>query len=327
MNTRSLATLSILALLAACGGGGSGGGQSPEPQDVRNGSYKVFATDGRQYTLAVNFDDRSYAMSGNGLDQHGSFTSDAGGTGFSFGANARFRSEEDLVVGGFDFGAGVKPFVAARKFVTASSDVAGTSFNTFGLNLSSAGAIESRIYALSFTGAGTMKACLDSGVSTVAACPAASLSTYSLSLNGDEFTGTDAVHADTTTFSVARSGNSLIYLRAGSASDGGRRFRLALSEVPGLAGGNFVAVSTQGAAGAAALTSSQYSISGTTAGGASFSASAGLVAMASTAPQGLLYGPRNSDGAVVFVMQGGPIYALIGARSGAADGLMEIGAQ
>lgn len=325
MNIRSLASLSMLALLAACGGGGSSG-PSPAPQDLRNGSYKVFATDGRQYTLTVNFDDRSFAMSGNGLDRHGSFSAESGSTGFNFGANPRFRTEEDLVVGGFDFGAGVKPFVAARRFVSSSSDISGAAFNAFGLNLSSTGTVDSRIYALQFTAVGTMQACLDSGVSTVAACPAASLSTYSLSLNGDEFTGTDAIHSDTTVFSVARSGSTLIYLRSGTSSDGGRRFRLALSDVASLKGGSFVAVSTQGAAGDTALTSSQYSISGTTAGGAGFSATVGLAQMASGQPQGLRYGTRSSDGANVFVMGGGPIYALIGARSGVADGHMEIGA-
>lgn len=326
MTIKSLASLSLLALVAACGGGGGSGSPSPTPQDARNGSYKVFATDGRQYTLAVNFDDKSYAMTGNGLDKHGNFGAEAGGTGFNFGTHARFRTEDDLVVGGFDFGGGVKPFIAARRFVTSANDVTGAAFNVFGLNHLSTGTVESRIYGMQFTAAGTLQACLDNAVSTVAACPGGSLSTYSLSLSGDEFTATDAVHGDTMVFSIARSGSVLIYLRSGTSSDGGRRFRVAFSDVSTLQSGSFVAVSTQGEAGDTALTSTRYSISGTTAAGAGFSATAGLAQMGLTQPQGLRIGTRSSDGANVFVMEGGPIYALIGARSGVADGHMEIGA-
>jgi len=83
-------------------------------------------------------------MSGNGVNASGSFAADASGTVYTVAGNARFRTATDLVVGGFDFGAGVKPFVAGRRFVTSAAELTHT-MNVFGLNFPVGGAADSRI--------------------------------------------------------------------------------------------------------------------------------------------------------------------------------------
>jgi hypothetical protein len=312
------------ALLSACGGGGDAGAPLT-PSDGRNGTYQVYATNAQVYALTVNFDARTYTMTGNGLNASGSFSADVSGTTFTIGGNARFRSATDLIVGGFDFGAGVKSFVAARNFVTSASELTHT-MNVLGLNHTGVTPTDSRIYQSRFTG-GTMQACLDNIIYTVANCPAASVHTYAMSFNGDLITGTDAAHSETITFRVARSGSLLIYLRAGTSSGGSPGFRIGLPEAAGLPGGTFVGASTLGAWGSAALTNTSYNVTATLASGASATDSATLGGLGASGPTGIRAGNRASDGAGVFVMQGSPLAVLVGARGGPAAGYMEIGAQ
>ncbi len=295
-------------------------------EDPRNDSYKAYATDGRLYTLTVDFDARTYTMAGNGLNAGGSFSADGSGTTFTFAGNAKFRVAEDLLVGGFDFGSGVKSFIGARRFVTTLNEPSGE-FNTLGLNFPNGAPVDSRIFTSRFINS-TLEVCLDNVIFKITVCPAASVWTYALSISGDEFTGVAAApNNDTIRFRVAKSGATLIYLRAGDASDGtGRRFRVAVPETNGLAGGTFNGASTLGAWGTATLTATTYSVTGTSAGGSPISDSATLSGLGPNGPLGIRVGQRTSDGASVFVMQNSPLAVLVGARGGPAAGYMEIGA-
>lgn len=292
--------------------------------DPRSGTYLAYATDARVYRLTVNFSSNAYLLSGNGLDSQGSFTPDGSGT-YTIGGNAKFRTATDLLVGGIDFGSGVRSFVAARSFVTSTTQLTHT-MNGLGINLTGTTPSASRIFSSRFTG-GTLQSCTHNVIYTIAACPAASVFTYALSVNGTEITGVDAANNDTIKFRVARSGNLLIYLRAEVTPAGVPSFRIGLPDTNGLAGGSFTGASVLGSWGTTTLTNTQYSVSGTLAGGAALSDSAVLGALGSSQPTGIRVGNRASDNAALFVIQGSPLAVAVGQNSGAVAGYIEIGLQ
>jgi uncharacterized repeat protein (TIGR01451 family) len=291
-------------------------------QDPHNGSYRVFATNGYEYALAVDIDAASYSMTGNGVNATGTFAGDGAGT-FTIAGNGRFRLAPDLLVGGYDFGAGVTAFLAARRFVTAVGDLSGN-LNTFGLNLPHGGTPDSQIYTARFA-SGTYQACYDAIIWSVGNCPAASLWTYTLSISGDVVTGVDSAHGETMTFRVAQSGGTLIFLRAGAnGANDAQRFRIALPETSGLAEGTFLGSTTAGSWGTTTLTASHYGRDGVAAGGGALTDSASLHALGAMGPGGIMGGTRSSDSANVFVMESGPLAVLVGARGGPAAGYLEL---
>ncbi|WP_395704166.1 hypothetical protein [Aquabacterium sp.] len=295
-------------------------------EDPRNGGYKVFATNGRQYGLTIDFDAGSYSIAGHGSTLTGNFSADTTGGGFTISGNQRFRVAEDLVTGGFDFGDGVKPFVAARRFASAVSELAGA-FNVASLTVPVDSTPSSRVMASQF-GTSGYQLCTDSTqIFSVASCPAASLFTYVLSVENGIFTGVDATHGDMLSFYVAKSGNNLIYLSAGDAGGASSgTFRIALPDTPnGFAGGNSFGASNLGSWDAVTLSPQTYAVSGTNASGAAFSDTISLGVLAS-GPLGLRTGLRSGDQARIYVMQSSGLTVLAGARNGAANGLIEISA-
>jgi hypothetical protein len=114
-----------------------------EALDARSGRYTVFATNGTEQTLDVDFDTQRYAMTAPGGDTvMGTFSEDANDPGTYIFASeriatvtntARFRTTTDAVVGAFPFAVFksepvvyvVQPFIAARSFVTDRSQLAG----------------------------------------------------------------------------------------------------------------------------------------------------------------------------------------------------------
>lgn len=112
--------------------------------DARNGRYTVFATNGTEQTLDIDFDKKLYTMTAPGGDAiTGTFSEDANDPGTYVFANerittalntARFRTASGAIVGGFPFALfksdpvayAVQPFIAARSFVTNRSELAGT---------------------------------------------------------------------------------------------------------------------------------------------------------------------------------------------------------
>ncbi|MBX3627402.1 MAG: hypothetical protein KF892_20500 [Rhizobacter sp.] len=315
----------VLLALAGCGGGDGGSSGGPGFGDPRNGTYQAYATNGRVYEFSVNFDSGTYRMQGNGLDVQGIFTGGASGT-YAITGNVRFRTAADLVVGGFNFGNGITSFVAARRFVTSVAELTHT-FNGFGVNLSStqpnATPNASRIFSSRFS-SGSLQTCTDSFIYTIATCPTASVYTYTLSLNGSEFTGVDAAHSDTIRFRVARSGNLLIYLRAETPTGGVPSFRIGLPETNGLAGGTFIGASTLGNWATTTLIDTSYDIAGLRANGNNFADFAALSALGANQPAGIRAGVRISDNGALFVMQANPLAVVVGANSAPAAGYLEI---
>lgn len=227
---------------------------SGSPGDQRNGRYKVFATNGTQQTLRINLDTKRYEMTDNtGATVAGAIADDSAETGtyiFATGRvtnnpynTARFRVSGDAVVGGFPFVAAfagpgiyaVKPFIAARSFVTRAADLDGT-YNQLAVTQSAAGT-DSSITTLKLQGAGTgMVLCNSNVILAIDACPAGSQVAYSV--------GWDAANArwlairldnpdpnQGQVFHMARIGGQNIQLRgAFGASQASTIFRIGLPE-------------------------------------------------------------------------------------------------
>lgn len=294
--------------------------------DTRNGNYYVYATNGVLYSLVIDFNAQTYVMSGTGglgtSTWTGRFTADASGGGFTIAGNARFRAQPDLIVGGFDFGGGVKSFVAARSFVTTSAELTGD-FVYLGINLPNSGNASSRIFPGQLNGL-EWRVCLDNIIYAMPNCPAASVWTYVLTPTGvdGEWLAVDSVHSDTVRFRLAKSGTERIFLRSGDTSDG-KRFRIGLSNVGGLAAGTYIGAGTRGEWLTVSANDTAYSASGTLSDGAATAANAALTALPGLA--GLRSGVRNLDSASVFVIRSNSIFVLVGAQSGPADGAMQVG--
>ncbi|MFO1339815.1 MAG: DUF11 domain-containing protein [Burkholderiaceae bacterium] len=305
--------------------------------DLRNDTYTMFGSNGRQYTLVLDFNAMSYQVYGSGVNYEGDLVHDADGVGYLFNGpgTARFRTEADLVVGGFDFDAsdqpydmGVRPFVASRRFVADPATLVGRSFNLMGVNLrkSLAHPPESVVLPATFDSTTQLTLCQAPIPVRVADCPDQYKAVYALIRNGTTFVGTDAAHSDTIRFNVAQSGDALIFLRSEDAADNtGRHFRVGLAESAGLAGGSFVASSTRAAWGSTTLSDTHYAYDALTTAGTAINETADLTPLTAAAPTGMRRGARSTDGATIFFTQGGPLYLMLGERGGAADGQIDIG--
>ncbi|HEV8691643.1 MAG TPA: hypothetical protein VGQ91_15180, partial [Ideonella sp.] len=331
-------TSSMTALAAADTNHANDTGESTTiALDLRNGDYTVFASNGRQYILTLNFNELSYEMSGQQVNKSGSFGLDTDGVSYVFDivGTARFRTAADMVVGGFDFNLvgsthsydhGVRPFVAARRFTLDHASLDGTSFNLLGLNLrrSEDHPPESRVLPSTF-GPGVLKTCTAPIPVRVDQCPAEFLFTYALATVGSEIRGIDAVHEDTIHFRLAQSGSALVLLRSEDAADNtGRHFRVGLPETTGLAGGSFVTSSTRAAWGNTTLSDTHYAFTGTTTAGGTIDEQADLTPLNAAAPAGLRRGLRSTDSAPIQLAQNAPLALMLGERGGVAEGTMDI---
>jgi hypothetical protein len=293
--------------------------------DARNGTYYVYATNGALYSLSIDFNARTYEMtgtSGGGTPKWtGGFTADASGGGFTIAGNARFRVQPDLIVGGFDFGSGVVSFVAARNFVTTEAELTGD-FVYLGINPDS-GTPSSRIFPGQLNGL-QWRICSDFVIYTMPNCPAASVWTYALTPTGvdGEWLAVDSVRADTVRFRLAKSGAERIFLRSGASADG-KRFRIGLPNIGGLAAGIYTGGGTRGEWLTISASDTTYSATGTRSNGSSITDSVALQIISGL--DGLRGGFRSSDGASVFVIRSNSIVAIVGAQSGPADGAIQIG--
>ena len=88
--------------------------------DGRNGAYKAYAANGRVYDLTIDFDALSYTMTVNGAPVQKTFAAGAGE--FVVAGTQRLRTAADLVIGNHDFGSGLVPYIAARRFGTTLVD-------------------------------------------------------------------------------------------------------------------------------------------------------------------------------------------------------------
>jgi hypothetical protein len=293
--------------------------------DTLSGPYQLYASNGLLYAADADFAGETLALSTSGAaDLAYSFASGYGIDPYGFRvANAgRFFVRPDLIAGSVDFGDGLQPFVAARSFVSDTAQLDGSTFLIFGRELTTGSAPTSHVFSAAFAGT-TLTVCQDAAaVDTVANCPAASQWSYALGTAEDgSFTATDAVHGDTTSFRIARSNGSLIFLRA-DASPTGRRFDVGMPVPDSLLSMTLWADDTRGRSGIAQLGSSQEFAQWDVPGGI---VETTPLAPVSGGPTGLLSGTIDADGVTtVYAAVFGPLALVVGAPGTPADGLMQV---
>lgn len=333
-NLLNIAALLGSALLAACGGGGSDAGDPAPAADARNGTYTAYATHGERLTLQVDFDARRFSFKGLTVPSFGAagaFSNDSVPGTFVFqppagaGSTARFRAIDDLIVGSYNFGDGVKPFVASRRFAQSVQEAAGV-YNNLGVNRTSAGVDDSTIYTSRINADGTLQLCADDIIYTIARCPAASVRSYTLAMDGETFnaTPTAATGGDSFSFRVARAGAEKIYLMAAVGSTTGTRFfRLGLPEPTAFAGGNAWGGTVLGDWGAVNYAPGDYSSTGVAFNGSVASLGGSLSGLGTDGPVGI----RTFEAGRAFVMQNPQVAVLVGSRNSPAAGYLQIGAK
>lgn len=239
---RWLAVFAFAAALGACGGGGGGSGGdgvTPPVPDARNGNYAMYAADAREYILSLDFDARTYRVTGNGQDvqgrfvarnaQRGEFEFDTDGTPIPPPGAPRFNTLTDAVVGSVRLPTGAVPFIAARSFATTFADAAGT-YNFLASTRDAAAPSDSTIFSGEIVAAGTFRQCNHATIFTIAACPAASVGEYPLTISGNQFTATTPTNSYP--FRVAKIGNERVVLRASAATATLRRFWVGMEAAP-----------------------------------------------------------------------------------------------
>ena len=285
--------------------------------DERNGTYNVYAADGRLYTLTIDFDALQYTMAGNGQSVQKTFVQ--GNGEFVVAGNLRLRTATDLVVGTHDFGNGPTPYIAAKRFVTVIADGV---FNLATRSVATDGTATTHPGTARIAG-NVLSVCqVDSGVAAPQNCPVV-LTSYLLSVTGDVFTGTgtDPNNPGSFTFQLARSGSSIVMLSAMPLADGSQQFRVGLQESAGLSWGNLYGPTTTGDWVNMVLdgTNIEWAVLGT-----STNDQAGLQKISNGGPFAMMVGQRLTDSADVYVLQATPLAVTVGALDDPANGLLMV---
>lgn len=294
--------------------------------DARNGSYDVFAADGRAYLLSIDFDAGQYTLSGNGVSTQRQFIADGGG--FTVAGTARLRVATDLIVGGHDFGAGALPFVAARSFATNVQALAGT-YNLFSRRVATNGTATT-VPATAFVSGNTLSICESetAPVLPVRLCGAGNRTDFvNLTAAGDLFTGTSAA-GESFSFKLASSGAAKILLAAGTMPDLRQRLRIGLVDATG---GVTFGPPQQGPTSAGdwaqtSLVDGNPVVWSSIGVQSSDSAQMGSVSNGGGGPFSMLAGTSTAAGGTIYLMQAFPLTVVIGGNpfSSPASGLLQI---
>jgi len=310
--------------------------------DARNGSYKVFATNGTRPTLTLNLDTKTYDMrDSTGAAVSGSIGEDPGATGtYIFdssritGTNtARFRLAQDTVVGAFPFvvtqsateSYAVQPFVASRALETSPAALDGV-YNRFGIDVAAASA-SSTISQFQISGNGaTLIRCTDNTIYRVDNCPAGSLQTWTVSPGNtaDTWKMTEVANpANYSTFAVAQLGGQKIFLIAGKllADPLASVFRIGVSESSAWPTGTGYGGSTKGSWGTVNVQANDSTRSAVAADGTISSAHNNFGVLGALGPQGIR---PITNGDPYFAMQGAKIFAIVGANGPPTAGYLQI---
>mgnify|MGYP003575410397 CR=1 FL=1 len=312
--------------------------------DARNLSYKVFATNGSQQTLALNFDTMSYVMTDEtGLAVSDSFSADATQSGtYVFKSsrntavtnNSRFRLTTDTVVGSFPFQVAqvpgsyaVQPFIGSRATVTTQSALDGV-YNRLGINMRP-GVLDSQIRQVQVTGGGTsLLLCNEVAITSIAACPPASIATYAISAGssaGSWSTVNVANANDRGAFSVILVGGKNVYLSAGinSVAPNDSVFRIGLVDSPTWLNTTARGGDNNGTWGAFGFDATTYTATLNKADGSISNVSYGLNAASASIPA--LSGINFAGTDRYFAVQDGTLSVVVGARSNPVSGYLQIG--
>lgn len=287
--------------------------------DARSGDYVMHAASGAIYTLSFDADAATFSVTGNGLAQSGAAPFDAPSGWFVASGNVRFRTLEDVIIGGFDFGGGVIPFFAARRFVTDVTQLAGD-FITLRSTRPLTGPKDSFINNVRIQN-GVWQQCNDNLFYALGSCPLASQGNYPITWNGSNFLGQVSPTA-AFPFRLAMSGTTPILIRANTSSTNGSTFLIGLP-MNTYTTGTFEGISSAGTRETAVFGSASWSTTRVASNGNVSTDSSTLFNGIPVVP-GLMVVQRASDGASIFLISSGSFAAVLGARSGPAAGYVEV---
>lgn len=296
--------------------------------DPRNGSYKVFTADGSTASMTIDFDAGQYTMSG---DTAKAFVAGDSDSHFVVAGAQRFSVAPDLIVGNHDFGDGLVPYVAGRRFGSTLADAQSARYNLVTRDTTDTTAV-TRAGSAAIESDGTLFLCQrdDDAVRPVSNC-AGALATYTLGAGANA----EAVYTATPTsgtgpsyaFYVLRSGSSKVLVSADPATDGGgnpvRRLRIGLQDPAAIVGGTLFGPSTLGGWSRLTISATSYELAGVDGSAPVTPLTATLALLNDSGATALLSGPR-SDGATVRVMRAGPLAISYGAYGSSASGELEI---
>ena len=361
--TGHLAGWGLALLLAACGGGGGSGSggsglsatagsaksntastKAAADADVRNGIYRVYAANGTQQQLALDFDAASYTMTDHlGQAESGSFSEDFTEPGtYVFASSrittpantSRFRVTIDAVVGAFPFQVAysnpasyaAQPFVAARDFVGTAAQLDGT-YNRFSITRSPGGVQDSSMLAARLSGSGTvLEICNDSIIYKIDLCPATSKRTYAVTAGADStWVATNVSNgSDVASFRMARIGGQNVYLAAGvNATPAVQFLRVGLPESANWPSTRGLGASTTGSWGSNLIDTANSVRTATNTDGTSGSLTMPVGGTFPLQPEGIR--SVNSSGTSrYFAMQNGLLSVIVGSRNPNTQGYIQL---
>lgn len=293
--------------------------------ETRNATYHLFAADGRAYDLVLDFTHAQWTLSGNGADAAGTLTSETvdGAPVYLFGTGGRFRTLAAAIVGEADFGAGSAPFVGAWSFATTDLLLSIRDY-VVAARTWNAGVISTGLETLS-TNDHVLTTCIDaSAVYRMADCPADRKTTYTVTLDGVDFTAVnDADATDVFHFRLALIGTKWVFLRAEADAGGVRRFRLGLNDNTGPAAGSFSGGDTLHHWNAIAIgNDSTWQLTRPAPDDTGNADSATFIPLGGLAPGGPQLATRASDGGSLYLMQDDVLGAIVGTPAGATAGYL-----
>lgn len=317
------------------------------PGDVRNGTYKAFATNGATYELTVDFNSRTYLVSDGastsfrgsitpdttaaGLAESGTFRLDAVGTTALGGA---VRVLTDGLVGNLQPAPNVDAvsFIGARRFVRAGAEIAAPiDLRVLGREYlaTSPDVAESRITTAQISASGLL-VCSGNLIVAVANCAASgsTLLNYAATYNADGSVSLVNVAdaTETSLIHIVRFGTEIAYLRSGVSVSGGKRVRFGIQS-SGIAGTTGWGASTDKSwVSAINLGATTMTANGVGAAGMALPRSA---VFEGTILGGGLATYRQADGGGYFAARSPNLVVVVGARDftrPALNGYMLVGA-
>jgi hypothetical protein len=292
----------------------------------------MVAADAREYNLALDFDAKTYHVTGNGLDQAGAIQ--ANGAVFDFqpgnasgaagSSTTKFSYVADTVVGEYALAGGALPFIASRTFAT-SLPTTTTTFAMLGRTVDTAGgAANTTIQQGQVTGDGRILTCDDNVIYDIAHCPAASLTTGTLSISGSVITA--ATPSGNVLYRIATVGTDKVLLRASASLGTTRRFVIGLPASTTFAAGTFTGGTTEPAWGSATVNATSFSTTGTSPAGATTTRGGSAASVGPGTSLGNLLALSTTDAGSYFSTSGANIGVVVAARGNAvAPGFMAIG--
>lgn len=313
--------------------------------DVRNGNYKVYASNGSRYTLALDFDASSYVLSGSNVgdaDTSGNFSaaaSEAGSFEFanaritSVANTARFRLNGDTVVGAFPFGNtgaspasySIKPFLASRALELDQTLLDGV-YNRFGIT--NAASPTSDITQIRISGGGTVYTqCPHINIYAIDKCPAATVTNYTIrpGATNDTWQLVSSNGTVAGSFGMAKVGNQHVFLVAGAQASGSTDtlFRVGVPDSATWPVGVGYGSATPGSWGRIDMQASTSTRTGFALDGNPVNSSNVYTGPSSTDfAQNIRYIDGGSQ--FWFAMQGAGLFAIVGANAAGTAGYLQL---